>query len=81
MGYHCYQQNFYITYQLLIIFFAFVRYWIKKCEYSETEHQIFIEFKKQNDSFRREILYSILIDFVCSKKVVRGDQNVFKRNM
>jgi hypothetical protein len=37
--------NFDVTDQLLIRFFAFVRYW-KKWEYNETVHQLFIDFKK-----------------------------------
>jgi hypothetical protein len=34
----------------------------KKWEYSETVHQLFIEFKVC-DSIRREVMYSIFIDF------------------
>jgi hypothetical protein len=32
----------------------------KKREYSETVHQLFIDFKKAYDSVRREVLYNIL---------------------
>jgi hypothetical protein len=35
----------------------------KKWEYSETVHQLFIDFKKAYDSVRREVLYNILIEF------------------
>jgi hypothetical protein len=55
--------GFDITDQLLIRFSAFDRYWRKKWEYNETVHQLFIDFKKAYDSVRREVLYSILIEF------------------
>ena len=32
-----------------------------KWEYNKTVHQLFIDFKKAYDSFRREVLYNILI--------------------
>jgi hypothetical protein len=35
----------------------------KEWEYNETVHQLFIDFKKAYDSVRREVLYSILIEF------------------
>jgi hypothetical protein len=35
----------------------------KKWEYNGTVHQLFIDFKKAYDSVRREVLYSILIEF------------------
>jgi hypothetical protein len=41
--------GFSITDQLLIRFFAFVRYWGKKWEYNEIVHQLFIDFKKAYD--------------------------------
>jgi hypothetical protein len=34
-------------------------------------HQFFIDFKKAYDSFRREALYNILIEFGIPKKLVR----------
>jgi len=34
-------------------------------------HQLFIDFKKAYDSGRREVLYSILIEFGVPKKLVR----------
>jgi hypothetical protein len=42
----------------------------KKCE-SETVHQVLINFKKSYDSFRREVLYNILIEFGVAMKLVR----------
>jgi hypothetical protein len=55
--------DFDVTDQLLIRFSAFVKYWGKKWEYSETVHQLFIDFKKAYDSVRRKVMYNILIDF------------------
>jgi len=43
----------------------------KKWEYSETVHQLCIDFKKAYDSVRREVLYNILIEFGIPKKLVR----------
>jgi hypothetical protein len=43
----------------------------KKCEYNETAHQLFIDFKKAYDSVRREIVYNILIEFGVPMKLVR----------
>jgi len=34
-------------------------------------HQLFIDFKKVYDSFRREVLYSILIKFGIPMKLIR----------
>jgi hypothetical protein len=48
--------------QLLIRFFAFVRYRRAK-EFNETVHQLFIYFKKAYYSVRREVLLIILIQF------------------
>jgi hypothetical protein len=55
--------GFDVTDQLLIRFFAFVRYWRKKWEYNETVHQLFSDFKKWYDSVRRELLHNIRIEF------------------
>jgi hypothetical protein len=55
--------GFNVTDQLLIRYFAFVRY-CRKWEYGETVHQLFIDFKKAYDSARRLVLYKILIEFV-----------------
>jgi hypothetical protein len=43
----------------------------KKWEYNETVHQLFIDFKKANDSVGREVLYNILIEFGVPMKLVR----------
>jgi hypothetical protein len=40
-------------------------------EYNETVHQPFTDFKKACDSVRREIMYSIRIEFGTSMKLVR----------
>jgi hypothetical protein len=42
----------------------------KKWEYNGTEHQLFIYFRKAYDSVRREVLYSILIEFGIPRKLV-----------
>ena len=34
----------------------------KKWEYNEAMHQLFIDFKKAYDSFRRDVLYNTLIE-------------------
>jgi hypothetical protein len=43
----------------------------KKWEYSETIHELFIDFKKTCDSVRMEVLYYILLEFGVLKKLVR----------
>jgi hypothetical protein len=43
----------------------------KKWEYNETVHQLFIDFKKAYDSVRREVLYSIPIEYGIPMKLVR----------
>jgi hypothetical protein len=43
----------------------------EKLEYSETVHQLFIDFKKAYDSVRREVLYNIFIEFGVPMKLVR----------
>jgi hypothetical protein len=60
-----------VTDQLLIRFFAFVRCWRKKWEYNETVHQLFINFKKDYDSVRRQALYNILLQLGVPMKLVR----------
>jgi hypothetical protein len=42
-----------------------------KWEYNGTVHQLFIDFKKACDSVKREVLYSILLEFGIPKKLVR----------
>jgi hypothetical protein len=43
----------------------------KKYEYSETVHQLFIDFKNVHDSVRREVLYNILIKSGVLMELVR----------
>jgi negative regulator of genetic competence, sporulation and motility len=43
----------------------------RKWEYNETVHQLFIDFKKAYDSVRREVMYSILLEFGVPMKLVR----------
>jgi hypothetical protein len=43
----------------------------KKWEYNARAHQVFIDFKKAYDSFQRKVLYSILLEFGITKKLVR----------
>jgi hypothetical protein len=40
-------------------------------EYTETVNHLFVDFKKAYDSVRREVLYSILIEFEIPKKLAR----------
>ena len=54
----------------ILIYCAFVRY-LKKWDYSEAVHQLFINFKKSYKSFRREVLYNILISFCMQMKMIR----------
>jgi sorting nexin-29 len=42
----------------------------KNWEYNGTVHQLFIDFKKANDSVRRGALYNILIEFGLPRKLV-----------
>jgi hypothetical protein len=44
---------------------------LKRWEYNEAVHQLLIDFKKLYDSVRREVLYSILIEFGIPMKLVR----------
>jgi hypothetical protein len=43
----------------------------KKCEFIETVHQLFIDFKKAHDSVMKEVLYNILLEFEIPMKLVR----------
>jgi hypothetical protein len=43
----------------------------KKWECNGTVHQLFIDFKKAYDSFKREVLYNNLVEFGAPKKLVR----------
>jgi hypothetical protein len=62
--------GFDVTEQLLIRFSVFVRHW-RKMGANETVHQLFVDFKKACDSVRREVLYSIVIEFGVPKKPVK----------
>jgi hypothetical protein len=42
----------------------------KKWEYNGMVHQLFIDFKKAYTSVRREVLYTILIEFGIPRKLV-----------
>jgi len=44
---------------------------LKKWEFNEEVHQLFIDFKKAYDSVRREVLYKIIIEFGIPRKLVR----------
>jgi len=43
----------------------------KILEYNEAVHHLFIDFKKAYDSVRREVLYSILIEYGVPMKLER----------
>jgi hypothetical protein len=43
----------------------------EKMGYSETVHQLFIDFKEAYDSVKREELYSFLLEFGIPLKLVR----------
>jgi hypothetical protein len=43
----------------------------KKWQYNGTVHLLFIDFKKTCDSVRREVLYSVLIEFGVTRKLIR----------
>ena len=43
---------------------------LKKREYNEALHQLFIDFKKAYDSVRMEALYNILMEFGIPKKLI-----------
>ena len=66
--------DFDATYQLLIVYSAYVRY-LRKSEYNEAVHQLFIDLKKAYDSDRREVLYNIVIEFGIRMKLV-GQMNI-----
>jgi hypothetical protein len=62
--------DFDATGQLLFIYSVFVTY-LKKWKYSKAVQHHFIDFKKAYDSFRREGLYYIRIEFGIHIKLVR----------
>jgi hypothetical protein len=63
-------EDFDVTDQLLIQIFCIRQILEKKWDYSETVHQLIIDFKKAYDSVRREVLYNILIEFWVPMKLV-----------
>ena len=62
--------DFDATSQLMIIFFAFFKH-LRKWEYNEAVHQLFIRLKKVYDSDRREVLCNILIEFGIPMNLIR----------
>jgi hypothetical protein len=63
--------DFGATGRLLIIYSAFVKYLRKKWEYNEAVRQLSIDFQKDCDSVRREILINIIIQFGIHMELVR----------
>jgi hypothetical protein len=62
--------DFDATVQHLIINSAFVKH-VRKLDYKEAMHQLFIDFKKAYDSFRSEFLHNILIEFGIPMNLVK----------
>jgi hypothetical protein len=62
--------HFVVTDQRLITFSISGRYWRKKWECNGRIHQLFLNSKKAYDSVRRQVLYSILIEFAIPRKLV-----------
>jgi hypothetical protein len=62
--------DFNATGQLLITYSAFLKY-VRKMDYKEAVHNLFIDFKKAYDSVRREVLYNILIEFDITMLLVK----------
>jgi len=64
--------NFDVTDQVLIIYSSFVKYVLgRPREHNKAVHQLFIDFKRTYDPFRREVLCNILIEFVIPMKLAR----------
>jgi negative regulator of genetic competence, sporulation and motility len=63
--------GFDVTNQLLIKFLHSPDNCRKKLAWIETVHYLFVDFKKAYDSVRREVLYSILVEFGVPMKLVR----------
>jgi hypothetical protein len=66
--------------QLLFRYSLFVTYW-KKWEYNGTVHQLFIQFEKTYGTVRGKLPYNILTEFGIPIKLVKPNENVFKRNL
>jgi hypothetical protein len=62
--------DFDVVSQRLIRSSTSVGYWKKKWEYNGTVRQLFIYLKKEYDSLRREVLYTILTEFAIPRKLV-----------
>jgi hypothetical protein len=62
--------GFDVTDQLLIRSSVLVRFF-KELEYNEAIHQLFIDVRRVYDSVKREVLYTILIEFGVPIKPVR----------
>ena len=60
--------------QILIIYSSYILY-EKKWEHNEAVHQLFIDFKKAYDSFKREALYNISLSLV-SPETGKANKNV-----
>jgi hypothetical protein len=54
--------------QRLIRFSVSGRYWRKEWEFNGTVLQVFVGFRKAHNSFKREVLYSILTEFGIPRK-------------
>ena len=63
--------DFDATGELLIIYFAVIKYLRKKWEYNEAVHQLIIDFKEACNLVRREVLYDIIIGFGIPMKLAR----------
>jgi hypothetical protein len=63
--------NFGVVDQLLMRNTAFVKYRRKTLKCSGTVHQPFIDFKKTNDTVRKDVLQDIPIEFDIQMKLVR----------
>jgi hypothetical protein len=63
--------GFNVTDQLLIRFLCIRHALEKKGEYSETVHQLFIDFRKAYDSVRMDVLYNTLKEFGVPMKLAR----------
>jgi hypothetical protein len=62
--------DFDATGQLLVIYCACVKNLRKKREYNEEVRYLFLYFKKTYDLLRREVFYTILIEFGIHIKLV-----------
>jgi len=63
--------HFDATGQLPVIYSALHQTFKNKWEYNEAVHQLYIDFKKEYHSVRREVLFNILIEHGIPMKLVR----------